>query len=106
MFIVGIRGIMKIKINNYLFEVEMVDGDIEKMNPDNDHINLGLTEFVESKISIRKNMSEHLTRVTIIHEFAFGYTVNDEEAMCQFFGARADEIMQLANEIMNVVYEK
>ena len=37
---------MKIKINNYLFEVEMVDGDIEKMNPDNDHINLGLTEFV------------------------------------------------------------
>lgn len=103
---------MKIKINNYLFEVEMVDGDIEKMNPDNDHINLGLTEFVESKISIRKNMSEHLTRVTIIHElihafiFAFGYTVENEEAMCQFFGARADEIMQLANEIMSVIYEK
>lgn len=100
---------MEVLINGYPFAVEFVDGDIEKMNPEKDRINLGLTEFVEAKINIRKGMNLITTRSTVIHElihafiFAFGYTVENEEAMCNFFGSQADEIMRLTNEIMKGV---
>ena len=100
---------MTVYINGYPFEVVLVDGNIEKMNPDNDHYNLGLTEYLDQTINIRKGMSEVITRSTVIHElihafiFAFGYTVESEEAMCNFFGSQADEIMKLTDEIMKGV---
>lgn len=97
---------MEVMINGYPFRIEFVDGDIEKMNPDKDHYNLGLTEYREGVISIRKGLNQPTTRSTVIHElvhafiFAFGYTVESEEAMCDFFGAQADEILRLTNQIM------
>lgn len=97
---------MEVLINGYPFRIEFVDGDIEKMNPDKDHYNLGLTEYREGIISIRKGLNRPMTRSTVIHElvhafiFAFGYTVECEEAMCDFFGAQADEILRLTNQIM------
>lgn len=97
---------MNIQINGYPFKVEFVEGDIEKMNPDKEHYNLGLTEYFNATISIRKGLNEQITRSTVIHElihafiFAYGYTVEGEEAMCNFFGSQADEILRLTNEIM------
>lgn len=103
---------MKIKINNLSFEVEMIEGDIPKMNPNEECINLGLTEMVEEKISIRKGMTKQLTRTTVIHElvhafiFSFGYTIENEEALCCFIGSQIDEILRLTDKIMNNFYEK
>ncbi len=100
---------MEVFINGYPFKIEFVDGDTAKMNPDKDHYNLGLTEYCGGVISIRKGMNKQLTRSTVIHElvhafiFAFGYTVEGEEAMCDFFGAQADVILRLANQIMEKV---
>lgn len=97
---------MDVLINGYPFKVEFVDGGIEKMNPDKDRYNLGLTEFCDGLISIRKGLNHQTTRATIIHElvhafmFAFGYTIEGEEAVCDFFGAQADEILRLTNQIM------
>lgn len=97
---------MEVMINGYPFRIEFVNGDIKKMNPDEDHYNLGLTEYCEGVISIRKGLNRPTIRSTVIHElvhafiFAFGYTVEGEEAMCDFFGAQADEILRLANQII------
>lgn len=97
---------MEVFINGHTFRIEFVDGNSKKMNPDKNHYNLGLTEYCEGVISIRKGMDKQVTRSTVIHElvhaftFAFGYTVKGEEAMCDFFGAQADVILRLANQIM------
>lgn len=102
---------MTIKVNGYKWKVEFVDGEIEKMHPDSDHYNLGLTEYCEGIISIRKGMSKETTRSTVIHElihaflFSYGYAVESEEAMCNFFGSQADRIMKITNEIMKGVKE-
>lgn len=97
---------MKVFINGYPFKVKFVDGSKPKMNPDEKHFNLGLIEYADGVINIRKKLNQRTTRSTVIHElthaflFAFGYNVEGEEAMCDFFGAQGDEIIRLADEIM------
>ena len=100
---------MKIKICNDIWKVKLVRADTKKMNPDKDHINLGLTEYTKGKISIRAGLSDSVARSTVIHElvhaflFSYGHTVEGEEAMCDFFGTHADEIIDIANQIMKGV---
>jgi len=97
---------MKVLINGYQFKVKFVDGDTRKMKPDKDHYNLGLTEYVDGVIRIRKGMDRRITRSTVIHElthafmFSFGYTIKGEEAMCDFFGSQGDDIIRMADSIM------
>lgn len=82
------------------------------MKPDKDSYNLGLTEYADGIISIRKGLNERTTRSTVIHElthafmFAFGYTIEGEEAMCDFFGSQGDDIIKMANSIMRGVKMK
>lgn len=104
---------MKIQIHNYTWTVQMIQGDSEKMNPEPDCYRAGLTEYAEQIISIREGMSRERTRATVIHELvhafidSFGYTADEmnEEEICNFFGANADEIIRLTNEIMKGVKE-
>ncbi len=97
---------MKVLINGYPFKVKFVDGNSHKMKPDKDHYNLGLVECADGVIRIRKGMNRRITRSTVIHElthafiFAFGYTIEGEEAMCDFFGSQGDDIIQMADLIM------
>lgn len=97
---------MKIKIHNDDWEVKVIDKGKKKMNPSVDSYNLGLTEYGKCCINIRDGMTRSVTRSTVIHElthafmFSYGYSVNDEEAMCDFFGANGDEIICLADQIM------
>ncbi len=103
---------MKVLINGYPFKVKFVDGSSRKMKPDKDSYNLGLTEYADGIISIRKGLNERTTRSTVIHElthafmFAFGYTIEGEEAMCDFFGSQGDDIIKMANSIMRGVKMK
>ena len=103
---------MKVLINGYSFKIKFVDGDTPKMKPDENSYNLGLTEYVDAIIRIRKGMNERTTRSTVIHElthafmFAFGYTIEGEEAMCDFFGSQGDEIIQMTDSIMKGVKMK
>lgn len=100
---------MKIKIHNDIWKVEMVDEDAKKMNPDENHYNFGLTEYKELLISIMTGRCASVTRSTVIHElvhafmFSYGHTVDNEEAMCDFFGVHGDEIISIANQIMEGV---
>lgn len=102
---------MEIRIHNYDWKVEYVEADAEKMNPDSEKYNAGLTEYAEQVISIRKGMSWSRTRATVIHELvhafidSYGYTADcmTEEEMCEFFGAQGDDIICLANRIMGEV---
>ena len=87
-------------------------GDSRKMRPDEGHYNLGLTEYADGVIRIRKGLNERITRSTVIHElthafmFAFGYTIEGEEAMCDFFGSQGDDIIKMADLIMKGVKMK
>lgn len=100
---------MEIDINGVKWLVEAADGKTKKLHPEKDRINLGLTEYCKGIITIRQGMSESVTRSTVIHElihaflFSFGYEVNGEESMCNFFGSQADRIMKLTDEIMKGV---
>ena len=100
---------MKVKIYNDIWKVKLVNADAKKMNPDKNHINFGLTEYAKGKISIRAGLSESVARSTVIHElvhaflFSYGHTVEDEEAMCDFFGIHADEIIDIDDQIMKEV---
>lgn len=97
---------MKVLINGYPFKVKFVDGSTPKMNPDKNSYNLGLTQYLNGTISIRKNLNQRATRSTVLHElthafmFAFGYNIEGEEAICDFFGAQGDQIVQIADRIM------
>ena len=79
------------------------------MNPDKETYNLGLTEYINPTISIRKGMDKTVTRSTLLHElthafiFAFGYHIESEEAVCDFICSQADAIMQMTEEIMKEV---
>lgn len=100
---------MKIKIHKDVWKVKLTDGDKKKMTPDKNSYNLGLTEYGKQTINIRKGLSLSVARSTVIHElvhaflFSYGNTVEGEERMCDFFGAHADEIVNLTNQIMERV---
>lgn len=59
---------------------------LKRCTPRKDYYNLGLTEYLDGVISIRKGLNRQTTRSTVIHAFifAFGYTIEGEEAMCNF----------------------
>lgn len=92
----------------------MVDEEKVYMYGDDDKINLGITEYVKQSISIRENMSEELTRETVIHElchcfmFSHGFCngIYDEEQICTFFGTYADQILDIADKFMKERGEK
>ena len=98
---------MKFKVNNFEWEMEFADEDTILLNK-NENVILGLTEYIAQTISIRKGMTEQMTRRTVIHElchcflFSFGFCAGsyDEEAVCNFFEGHADAILQLTNEFM------
>lgn len=98
-----------VRINNTDWEIRLVSGKKKDMHPTDDSYNIGLTEYLDDVIKIRKHMTESCTRSTVIHElihafiFSYGYTIEGEEAMCNFFGAHADKIMELTDEIMKGV---
>lgn len=100
---------MKIRIHNDVWKVKLVSENRKKMNPESGSYNLGLTEFNKSIINIRSGMSESVTRSTVIHElvhaflFSYGNEIEGEEQMCDFFGVHADEIVALADKVMEGV---
>lgn len=97
---------MKIKINNIPWKVVFTDKESKRMKKDKDTFFLGLCEYDKARISIRKNQTVEVMRGTVIHElvhaflFAYGVNVTGDEEMCNFFGAYADEIVRLTDEIM------
>ncbi len=97
---------LKIKIHNDTWKIKVVDRNKKKMNPGEGELNLGLTEYEKNCISIRNGMKRSVTRSTVIHElthaflFSYGNKVEDEEQMCDFFGVHGDEIVSLADRIM------
>lgn len=97
---------MKIQIHNNVWTVMLVSEKEKKMNPDEDSIYLGLTEYDKLIINIREGLAKSVTRATVIHElthaFMFSYAnyVEGEEQMCDFFGVHGDEIIALTNKIM------
>lgn len=100
---------MVVKIHNDTWRIKLIGGNKKKMNPDQEHYYLGLTEYGTLTINIRKGLPESVARSTIIHElvhafrFSYAHVIVDEEAMCDFFGAHADEIIALTNQIMKEV---
>lgn len=100
---------MKIKIHKDIWKVKLTSGKRRKMTPDRDHYNLGLTEYDKLIINIRTGLPLSVARSTIIHElvhaFKFSYAneIEGEEAMCDFFGVHADEIVALTDKIMKGV---
>lgn len=104
---------MKFIVNNLEWEMNFEDGDTVHLNQDDDTI-LGLTEYIEQTISIRKGMSDQLTRTTVIHElchcflFSYGFCAGsyDEEAVCNLFGSHADAILSLTDKFLKERGEK
>lgn len=97
---------MKIKIHNDFWKIKLTNERKKKMTPDKDHYNLGLTEYSKLLINIRTGLPASVARSTLIHElthaflFSYGNQVEGEEQMCDFFGVHGDEIIALADQIM------
>lgn len=104
---------MKFIVNNLEWEMNFEDGDTVHLNQGDDTI-LGLTEYIEQTISIRKGMSDQLTRTTVIRElchcflFSYGFCAGsyDEEAVCNLFGSHADAILSLTDKFLKERGEK
>lgn len=104
---------MKFTVNNLDWEIYFENGDSVHLNQGEDTI-LGLTEYIDQTISIRKGMSQQLTRSTVIHElchcflFSFGFCAGsyDEEAVCNLFGSHADSILSLTDKFLKERGEK
>lgn len=98
---------MKFTVNRLEWSMIFTDADKAFLNQ-NDDAFLGLTEYLDQSISIRKGMSEQMTRSTVIHElchcflFSFGFCAEsyDEEQVCNFFGSHADAILDLTDKFM------
>lgn len=98
---------MKFTVNNLEWTMVFADADKAFLNENGNTI-LGLTEYVNQTISIRKGMTKELTRSTVIHElchcflFSFGFCAEsyDEEAVCNLFGSHADAILNLTDKFM------
>lgn len=98
---------MKFTVNKLEWTMELVDEDKVLLNKE-DGVILGLTDYIVQTISIRKGMSEQLTRRTVIHElchcflFSFGFNVSayDEETVCNLFESHADSILKLTDKFM------
>lgn len=104
---------MKFTVNNLDWEIYFENSDSVHLNQGEETI-LGLTEYIEQTISIRKGMSKELTRTTVIHElchcflFSFGFCADsyDEEAVCNLFGSHADSILSLTDKFLKERGEK
>lgn len=104
---------MKFTVNNLDWEMNFEDDDKVHLNQNNETI-LGLTEYIDQKISIRNGLSQRLTRSTVIHElchcflFSFGFCADsyDEEAVCNLFGSHADAILSLTDKFLKERGEK
>ena len=98
---------MKFIVNKLEWSIKHVNEDKVLLNHE-DETFLGLTDYIKQTISIRKGMSEQLTRQTVIHElchcflFSFGISTEsyDEEQVCNFFGSHADTILDLTDKFM------
>lgn len=100
---------MEIKIHKDTWEVKLAGAGKKKMNPAKGEYLLGRTECLKGIIHIREGMPRPMARSTVIHElvhafqFSYGYEIQGEEAMCDFFGAHGDEIICLADQVMEGV---
>ena len=98
---------MKFTVNGLKWCMEYVSADNISMNNDGGKF-LGLTEYDKQYISIRTELSQHLTRQTVIHElshcFLFSYGIScdwyDEEQVCNFIGSYADQIIRITDKFM------
>ena len=103
--------LIRVKIGNLPWKVEMVSRESKEMNPDENSCFLGLTDYEKTIIKIRKGMTKQNTRETVIHElvhafrYSYGMHIDHEEALCDFFGAHGDMIINTANKIMKGVIE-
>lgn len=101
--------IATVKINQDTWKVRMVEPDKKKMNPNEENVYLGLTEYQKGVINLRKGLSKSMIRSTVIHElthafiYSYGYQIDGEEVMCNFWGAQGDAILHMTNEIMKKV---
>lgn len=78
---------------------------MQKMNPDPNSYNFGLTEYKELLISIMDGRSESVTRSTLIMNwfmlFYFHTVIRLRvKKQCVIFGVHGDEIIDLTNQII------
>ncbi len=98
---------MKFLVNKLDWEMDFEEGDKIHLNK-GEVVYLGLTDYVNQKISIRNGLSQQLTRSTVIHElchcflFSFGFNADSytEEAVCNLFGSHAEAILSLTDRFL------
>ena len=92
---------MKIRIHNTEWKVKLCKG--EKLNKMMEQPSIGYTCFMNHIIYIKKGMDMPNTIQTVRHElthaflFEYGISLSDEESICNFIGAFAEEISDKAN---------
>lgn len=98
---------MEFTVNKLNWKMEYIDSENVQVNNE-DGCFLGVTDFIDQRIIIRKGLTEQMTRQTVIHElchcFLMSYAVHtscyDEEQVCNFLGAYIDDILELTNKFM------
>lgn len=105
---------MKIKINDFTWDVQAVSREHEKLKTRDDYPCLGITYCGDLSIYINKTLHKELFRSTVIHELLHAYTFSfgvhlfadehNEEPIADFVGSHLDQIYNHVNLIMDKVY--
>ena len=97
----------RIKIHNDTWEIHFVPQEqLNEICGANSIYVMGMTEQHKLTIYISIELPNSLQRTTVIHElthaFQFSYNIkaDDIEDMCDFMGMYADEIVALADKIL------
>jgi len=96
---------MKVKINHTVYTIKELHEPHNEIEVDKDSA-WGITVFSQGLIFIEKNLIPSVKRSTLIHELTHAhlmeYGLNHEhktiEEVCDFMGAFADTIVQIADK--------
>lgn len=104
-----------IDINNIPFRIEFASPEVvaERFTDgiDDGKVYFGITDYIKQDILIRSDLGKVVARQTLIHElthaflFGLGVSVIGEEQVCEFIGAHADNLVRLANIVMEACYD-
>ena len=102
---------IQVKINKFIYEVKFEDEgkNVYLTEDSNGRMVFGLCEYAKNIIHIHKDLPEDRMRYVLIHELTHAYieanalyhtSCEDDEGVCDFMGAYAEDIVREADRIL------
>lgn len=105
---------MKIRINNWEYEITVVKEDDSILKMDDGYYHSGVTDLKEQKIYIQEGLNSQQLWYTVVHELthaylqAYGMLQIDytDEIVADIMGIYSKDIIETANKVICGLYEE